>query len=209
MLFVIECYIHTDNLSMNVHVLYVATKFFSFQRFVFNIIHMNYSTIWEGGVGGEKKKERRNAIGGNGAVWRKGLVTPVPKDRNTGTNTASMQRARDTRVWRGYLLELKRKQKTTGGLTGAFTGLSLQEGRGVIICACTKCFPPFARQIWQIFKNSPTPLDFEDFLTVIFGPTQRVLYDIKGEQKRNKIMHPGSQGQSANHCNSAAWLALG
>lgn len=61
--FVIECYIHTDNLSMNVHVLYVATKFFSFQRFVFNIIHMNYSTIWEGGVGQKKKgKKRRNDI---------------------------------------------------------------------------------------------------------------------------------------------------
>lgn len=55
--FVIECYIHTDNLSMNVHELYVATKFFSFQRFVFNIIHMNYSTIWEGGVGQRKGKK--------------------------------------------------------------------------------------------------------------------------------------------------------
>lgn len=60
--FVIECYIHTDNLSMNVHVLYVATKFFSFQRFVFNIIHMNYSTIWEGGVGQKKKGKKEEMI---------------------------------------------------------------------------------------------------------------------------------------------------
>lgn len=98
--FVIECYIHTDNLSMNVHVLYVATKVFFFSKVCFQ--HHSHELQYNlGGRGWTKKrgkKERRNDIGGNGAVWRKGLVTPVPKDRNTGTNTASMQRARDTRV---------------------------------------------------------------------------------------------------------------
>lgn len=59
--FVIECYIHTDNLSMNVHVLYVATKFFSFQRFVFNIIQheLQYNL---GGRGWTKKKGKKEEM---------------------------------------------------------------------------------------------------------------------------------------------------